>query len=112
MVAGLNGLSGAAASQTARKAEQDNAITHLLCLVGQIVKEMIMVNLQEHVMVLCLDTSDYIGCYGRNSNGVYSDKLYTSSYDTTMTNCYCIGYCTSKGYSLAGIYKYDLFRFF
>ena len=63
-------------------------------------------------VTLCLDTSDYIGCYGRNSNGVYSDKLYTSSYDTTMTNCYCIGYCASKGYSLAGIYKYDIFRFF
>ena len=56
-------------------------------------------------MLLFLDTSDYIGCYGRNSKGVYSDKLTTSSYATTMTNCYCVGYCASKGYALAGIYK-------
>ena len=49
---------------------------------------------------LCfLDFSDYIGCYERNDQGVFSDGITS----TSMTICYCIGYCASLNYSLAGL---------
>ena len=47
-----------------------------------------------------LDSSDYIGCFKNFVNLLDSFEYYSS-----MTPCYCIGYCNTLGYSLAAIGK-------
>ena len=47
-----------------------------------------------------LDTSDYIGCYAKEE-GLTSNRIFK----TLMTNCYCVGYCRSLNFSLAGLYQ-------
>ena len=47
-----------------------------------------------------LDTSDYIGCYAKEE-GLTSNRISK----TLMTNCYCVGYCRSLNFSLAGLYQ-------
>ena len=45
--------------------------------------------------------SDYIGCFKKTGGLVSSGKPVYSD----ITPCYCIGYCKSLNYSLAGAYK-------
>ena len=47
------------------------------------------------------DSSDYIGCYAKNDLGL---TLHETRRQYTMTNCFCIGYCRSLNYSLAGLF--------
>ena len=49
----------------------------------------------------CPDESDYIGCFEKTGGLISSGKYLYSD----ITPCYCIGYCNSLNYSLAGAYK-------
>ena len=51
-----------------------------------------------------VDTSNYVGCYHRNDSGLIH-KIVDSN---DSSPCWCIGYCASHNYSLAGIKKYSL----
>ena len=47
-----------------------------------------------------LDSSDYIGCFMNNDLGINSEMIQHDQ----MKPCYCIGYCRSLNFTLAGIY--------
>ena len=51
-----------------------------------------------------VDTTNYVGCYHRNDSGLIHKTIDSND----SSPCWCIGYCASHNYSLAGIKKYGL----
>ena len=52
-------------------------------------------------LFLFLDENDYIGCFTKESqSGLISYDIKVSK----LTPCYCIGYCYSLNFTLAGAY--------
>ena len=122
---GLTGQNGVPVKLTAQSQGTEPAQIPLLCLVEQTAIEIILIFRIYHVMEMIaaqvknilnilaqnffiltyiVDTSNYVGCYHRNDSGLIH-KIVDSN---DSSPCWCIGYCASHNYSLAGIKKYSL----